>query len=160
MDKSVRGSASASVVAVACLDRLNRTVEPFGAFSSLAEFMQALEAECRGGGHPLPCPIAVDRDGYGAVRVADTSGKVVAEYVLIANDGSRYGEAGGVAGFALACDHDGSVYDVYPCGIYASEAEIRDLDAFERRVIKGIEGRSTRWLIIPFSAGTGDRRVR
>lgn len=147
-------------VAVARFDLRSGTVEPFGVFPSLAEFSVALEAECRDGDHPLPGPVAVDGDGYGAVKVLDVSGKVVSEYVLIANDGSRYGESGGVAGFALACDGDGSVYDVYPCGIYASEAEIRDLDAFERRVIKGIEDCPTRWLVIPFSAGSGDCRAR
>ena len=150
-------SAVSYLLAVARFDYRTKTAKAFGVFPSLAEVSEALAAECRSEGYPPPGPVAVDGNGYGAVRVAEATGKVIIEYLLIANDGSRHGEAGGVAGFALACHDDGSVYDVYPCGIYASEAEIRDLDAFERQVIKGIEDHPRRWLIIPFSAGVGDR---
>lgn len=151
MDQFVRGSASDPVVAVARFDVQTGTAEAFGVFPSLAEVSQALEAECRSEGYPPPGPVSVDRNGYGVVRVAEVDGRVVDEYHLIASDGSRFGRHGGVAGFALACNGDGSIYDVYPCGIYASEAEIWDLDAFERQVIKGIEDHPRRWLIIPFS---------
>ncbi len=157
MDESVQSEVA---IAVARFDLRSRTVEPFGVFLSLAVFSDALEAHCRGRDHRPTGPISVDQDLCGSVYAAGADGRVVAEFHLIANDGSRYGEAGGVAGFALACDGDGSVYDVYPCGIYASEAEIRDLDAFERRVIKGIGDRPSRWLIVPFPAGSGDRRAR
>jgi hypothetical protein len=144
-------------VAVSRFNLRTGTAEAFGVFPSLAEVSEALEAECRSEGYPPPGPVAVDRNGYGVVRVAEVDGGVVDEYHLIANDGSRHGEAGGVAGFSVVCNGDGSVSNVYPCGIYASEAEIRDLDAFERQVIKGIEDHPRRWLIIPFSAGVGDR---
>lgn len=137
--------------AVACFDLRSRAVEPFGAFSSLADFSDALEARCRDQGHRPTGPVSVDRNGYGIVRVAEADGTVVGEYHLIVSDGSRFGRRGGVAGFAVVCDGDGSVFDVHPCGIYASEAEIRDLDAFGRRVIKGMEDAPSRWLIIPFS---------
>lgn len=146
-----------AAVAVARFDYRTMTAEAVGVFSSLAEFAEALEAECRSEGYLPPGPVAVDRNGYGVVRVAEVDGRVVDEYHLIANDGSRHGKAGGVAGFSVVCNGDGSVSSVYPCGIYASEAEIRDLDAFERQVIKGLEDYLWRWLMIPFSAGVGDR---
>lgn len=144
-------------VAAACFDIQARTLEPFGVFPCLARFSEALEAECRARGHCLVDPVAVDQDGLGTVEVVDAQGKVVREYHLVANDGSRHGRHEGVAAFSVDDDEDGLPLDVSPCGIYASAAEIQGLEAFTRKVSKGAESRRVFGLTISFSEPFSER---
>lgn len=139
-----------STVAAARFELESQILEPFGVFSSLAEFAGAFEAECRRLDHRPVDPVAVDQDGLGSVSVADASGKVVLEYHLVANDGTRFGRHEGVAAFSVDDDEDGLPLGVSPCGIYASEAEIQSLEKFTRKVSKGAEFRRVFGLSIPF----------
>jgi hypothetical protein len=138
-------------IAVARFDINTRTLEPFGVFPSLADFSKTLEAECRTRGHRPMDAVAVDQDGLGTVEVVDAQGKVLLEYHLVANDGSRHGRHEGVAAFSVDDDEDGLPLGVSPCGIYASEAEIQSLEEFTRKVSKGAEFRRVFGLSIPFS---------
>jgi hypothetical protein len=149
-DNKAFSGESEPLIAAACFNPEAQTLEPFGVFPSLARFSEALEAECCVRGYRLVDPVAVDQDGLGTVEVANAQGKIVLEYHLVANDGSRYGRHEGVAAFSVDDDEDGLPFGVSPCGVYASEAEIQSLEKFTRKVSKGAEFRRVFGLTIPF----------